>query len=206
MAVRVSALLLGIRSRLGDTDPAQYRYSDPEIIDAVNDALAHLSEELLCFSKTWILPTREGVGVYPLPEDHLETVSVRYNGEVIHKRDMLSMAYRETKGIDTGVSVDLQTVRLYPESQVKDGQRISMYYHYTETINDKSDTIALPGTAKLPIIYFALGILYENPIKKDGASHSNRAQTLFEKYLIPLRSRLRKNAQSGQIRSRHTKV
>ncbi|MGK0255857.1 MAG: hypothetical protein ACI81I_000464, partial [Arcobacteraceae bacterium] len=46
----VQDILLPMRSRLGDKDHTNYRWSDEELIDMINDSLATLSADLLLFT------------------------------------------------------------------------------------------------------------------------------------------------------------
>jgi len=206
--VKIADVILGLRSRLGDTDVSNRRYSDPEMIDAVNSALAHLSEELLCFRRTWRVPCADGVGRYELPEDFLRPISVNYNDALI--TDVESMEHRMNRnGLnDPGVSYDLQTLHVFPSANVKEGDVIEFYYNYFETVNDGRDTVALPNNAKEAVICYALHLLYQNPILKlsDRVKLSTHYLQLYEVAVGPLKSRVRMNAQSKNMRSNFVKV
>jgi len=207
VAVNIVEVVLGIRSRLGDTDVTSRDYSDPEIIDAVNSALAHLSEDLLCFRRIWRVPCVAGVGRYELPSDFLRFISVNYNGTLI--TEVESMEHRVNRSYTyprQSVSLDLQTLHLFPAESIKSGDVIELYYNYFETIGDDRDTIALPNNAKEAMIYFALGLLFENNISAKGMEKSNRYKKLYEMEVQKLASRVQMNAQSKNIRTRYRKV
>ena len=198
--IKVGSLFLGIQSRLGDVDPKKRHYNDTEIIEAINSALAHVSEELLCFSRTWLIPCIDGVNRYKLPSDVLRPISANYNKK--HIENVVSMeALAKPSSCACGVTVayDLQTLHLFNVPLVKKSDVIELYYNYTESINDKTDTIDLPSTAKESLIYYALGLLFENNVSSRGIEKSNRFKQLYELELAKVRSRVRKNQQSKHI-------
>ena len=207
MAVKIGDVILGLRSRLGDVDASNYKYADTELIDAINSSLAHLSEELLCFSRTWLLPAKENIHRYKLPEDFLRPISVSYECEIINR--VLSMESRSSDNeipCLPNVSYDMQTLHLYPSAKLENGKNIELYYHYYETINDKTDKVGLPNIAKECIIYYALSLLFENNITSRGIEKANRARKLYELELEKLRSRERKNQQSKNITSKYRSI
>jgi len=204
--IRIADLILGIRMRLGDNRPERQKYSDPEILDAINSALAHLSEELLAFARVWVIPMRSGVGRYELPGDFLRLISVDYQGVTIPDHEVTSLEYRARHGVTGGVSLDMQTIHFFPADTIKDGEKAEIYYHYYETIDAEDETIALPHIAKEAIVFYALSVLYQNPVMQDGLNRSDYYRTHFDAELVALRSRVRKNQQSRSIRSRHIKV
>lgn len=205
--VKIGDVILGLKSRLGDTDSASPRYSDPEIIDAVNSALSHLSEELLCFRRTWFVPCADGVGRYELPGDFLRLISVKYKDEII--TDIESMEHRMTRRdgtADFGVSLDMQTVHIFPAENIEKEDVIELYYHYFETVSDTRDTVSLPNSAKEAIVFYVLYLLYQNPIKKDGLKISAQYFQNYQMSLRALRSRVRMNAQSKNMQTAYRKV
>lgn len=205
--VKIADVVLGIRSRLGDTDVHNQDYSDAEIIDAVNSALAHLSEDLLCFSRTWLIPTKEGIGRYELPSDFLRLISVKFKGATITKvESMEARSNRKYHCTAPSVSLDMQTIHLFPSEGIKEGERVELYYHYFETINDESDSVSLPNNAKESMVYYALALLMENPVQSDGVQQANRYRQLYEVEKQKLASRVRKNAQSKHIRTSYQRV
>jgi len=207
MAVKINDIVLGIRSRLGDVDANDRDYNDPEIIDAINSALAHLSEDLLCFRRTWLIPCVDGVGRYELPSDFLRLISVNFKGMLI--TDVESMESRSNqRWYDTrpSVSLDLQTIHLFPYESIRSDDEIELYYQYYETINDSTDTVALPNSAKEAMIYYALGLLFENNVSSKGIEKSNRYKKLYVLESKKLVSRVQMNAQSQKIRSTYVKV
>ena len=211
MSVKVADVILAIRSRLGDEDSTSYRYVEPEIIDAVNSALAHLSEELLCFSRTWIIPCLDKVNRYELPSDFLRPISVNYNG--VLAKDILSMEVfmsNDRFSLDTipnkTVAYDMQTLHLLSFSNIKKGDLLELYYHCYENIDNSNDTVGLPALAKEALVYFALHLLFQKPVASKGLEKSNYYFGLYERELFKLRSRVRKNQQSKNIRSSFTRV
>lgn len=205
--VKIADVVLGIRSRLGDTDVAAQEYSDAEIIDAVNSALAHISEELLCFSRVWLIPTKDGVGRYELPGDFLRLISVNYECSLI--KDVQSLESRMNSDVmdsKPSVSLDMQTIHLFPAESIKKDDVVELYYHYFETVSDERESVGLPNNAKEAIIYYALGLLFENPVQSDGEKKANRAKQLFAVEMQRVTSRVRANAQSKKIRTAYQKV
>ena len=199
----VSSLLLSIRSKLGDTDITSQRYSDAEIIDSINDALAVLSEELLCFSRTWSISCKDCVTRYALPADFLKPISLKFNSKEI--LNIVSVESQAQNNCTFTASYDLQTVHLYlPEIKEKD--KIELYYNYSETVSTKDESIPLPNNAKEIIVNYVLHLLYQNPIKKDGLQRSSYFYNLYEKKLITFRSRVKMNAQSKNIKTTFTRV
>ena len=200
--IEVQDLILGVRQRLGDTNDAKYHYAPEEIIDAINTALEDISDATLCFTRTWLIPCVDGVHRYRLPADFLRPISVDFNG--VHVDTVQSMESRK-KEIYTvsGVSVsyDMQTLHLYPATGIKKEHTIELYYNNHENINDKTDTIGLPATAKLAIIYHVLGELFDNPVRKNGTEKSNRFRKLYLDRLAKLKNRLSSNKQSKRTRS-----
>ena len=212
MAVEIANVMLGIRARLGDTDISHRDYSDPEILDAINAALAHLSEALLCFRRTWLIACKKGVGRYELPSDFLRLISVKYRCRVI--TEIESMEHRmnregKTRGCLSStptLSLDLQTLHLFPAEKIEEGESIELYYHCFERVSDPTECIALPDNAKESIIYYALALLFENNIAAQGLEKSNRYRQLYQVELSRLASRVQKNAQSHSIRTTYQRI
>jgi len=205
--VKVGDVVLAIRSKLGDMSSEKRRYSDAEIIDAINSSLAHMSEALLCFRRTWLIPYQNNVNRYELPGDFLKLISVRYNDALVC--DIESMEHREQDSYMTSgmsAALDGQTIHLFNMPQTDKTDVIKLYYNYYETVSDSRETLALPNTAKEPIIYYALGLMYENNISSKGIEKSNRYKQLYAIEMPKLASRMHHNVQSKNIRSRHVKV
>jgi len=205
MAILVSDLILSVRSRLTDEDRLKYKYPEAEVIDALNSALAHLSEALLCFTRTWVIPCKKGIGRYELPEDFLRLISVSYQGKVI--TDVQSMESRMNDPYPSaGVSLDLQTIHFFPGVEIKEKENISLYYHYYETISDKSEMISLPKIAKETIVFYMLFLLFQRNVSSKGIEKSNYYLRLYERELQSFRSRVRKNQQSKHICTDYIRV
>ena len=204
--VKVTDLILGIRARLGDTDITRQTYSDMEIIDAINSSLSHISEDLLCFSKTWTIPTIAGVNRYVLPMDFLRFISIRFNTTLI--KNIISIeqqAKQEYPTTTLTASFDNQTLFIYG-TEIKANDEIELYYNYFETISNKDEILIIPNNTKEVLVYYALSVLYENPVKKNGLSYSNRYRKLYDTEIIKLSSRLSKNRQSKNITTSYIKV
>jgi hypothetical protein len=202
--ITVAEIVLSARTKLGDTDIEKYRYSDVEIIDAINDALAVMSEDLLCFSRTWVVECKKCVNRYLLPADFLRPISLLFNKKLI--TNIESMESRiNNKTTRSGVAYDNQTIHLFL-GEIKASDEIEFYYNYFETVSNIEEAINLPNNAKEIIVYYVLHLLYQNPIKKDGLKRSEYYLAMYERKKIPFRSRLRKNTQSKHIRSGFKKV
>ncbi len=205
--VKVGDVVLAIRSKLGDMSSEKQRYSDPEIIDAVNSSLAHMSEELLCFRRTWLIPYKNNMNRYELPSDFLRLISVRYNEALIC--DIESMEHREQDSYATSgmsAALDGQTIHLFNIPETENVDIIKLYYNHYETVSDDRETLPLPNSAKEAIVYYALGLMYENNVSSKGIEKSNRYKQLYAIEMPKLASRMRHNVQSKNIRSRHVKV
>jgi len=205
--VRVRDVVLGVRQRLGDTDASEYRYAPMEIIDAINQALADLSDRLLCFPRTWIIPLKSGVYRYHLPDDFLRLISVRYNGSLIETiKSLEAMETLADRPRGMAVALDPATIHLYPDVEISEEDRLELSYYGIESINDESDTLKLPSQAKMALIYHVLGELYDAPVRKNGTEKSNRYRQLYLSELAKLRNRLRGNMQSKRVRSPYVLV
>ncbi|CAA6806672.1 MAG: Unknown protein [uncultured Sulfurovum sp.] len=198
--IKISSVILSCRTKLGDTDIKKQRYSDMEIIDAINDTVSVMSEDLLCFSKTWVIDCKECVARYELPHDFLKPIHLHLNNKLITN---IKSIESEKKG--SGASFDLQTVHFFG-TNIKDNDRIEIYYNYIETISNKEESIHLPLNAKEIIVSYALHLLYQNPIRKDGTGRSTHYYNLYEKKIIALRNRVKMNSQSVNITTKFKKV
>ena len=203
--VTVSSILLSIRSKTGDTNPDKYRFSTMEIIDSINDALNIMSEELLWATRTWEIPCTEGVGRYVLPVDFLRPISASYNGKVISNIE--SMEHRnKNESFSGGMAYDAQTLHVFPSDSVKEGDTIEIYYNNYETINDETDTLDVANGYKTAIVYYALHLLYQNPISKEHMKKSSEYLSLYYARISGLKGRTRSNVQSKNIRSSYRKI
>ena len=208
MAVKVSDVLLGVRSRLGDEDVTKLRYQTPEILDGVNSALSHLSEELLCFARTWLIPCIDGVGRYELPSDFLRPISANYNDALITEIESMESRMNAQHTVSCGqvLAYDMQTLHVFPAEGVKDKDKIALYYHYCETVSDEREVVGLPNVAKEALVYFVLHLMYQKPVSSKSLEKSNYYLELYERELVKLRSRVRKNQQSKHIRTAYQRV
>jgi len=207
--IKVADIILASRSRLGDIDYKNLRFSDAEIIDAINSALAHLSEELLCFAKIWVIPCKDGVNRYELPDDYLRLISVNFNGEIITKERIISLEKRKNSNFflhsKVGVGLDMQTIHIF-NTKIKSSDEIEIYYNYYETIDNKDDDIKFPLIGKEAIVYFVLSLLYQSPVRVNGLDRANYYRSLYEIELKKLRSRVNKDRQSRFILSDYIRV
>ncbi|DAB40282.1 MAG TPA: hypothetical protein CFH81_08795 [Sulfurovum sp. UBA12169] len=203
--IDVSMLTLSIRTKIGDTDAAKYRFSDMQIIDAVNAALDELSEGLLWSVRTWVIPCKDGVGRYALPDDFLRPVYASFNGKII--KEIESLEHRAiSDNFSTGIAYDNRTLHLFPEESIRASDTVELYYNNYENINDKSDTLDLPNGYKLVIEYYVLHLLYQNPIANNHMQKSAEALQLFERRLEKIKGITRANVQSKRVRSPYNKV
>lgn len=203
--VTVASIILSIRSKSGDTDAAKYRFVDAEIVDNINDALNVLSEELLWSTRTWQIPCVDGVGRYVLPADFLRPISASYNGSIIEEIESLEHR-QQSQNFATGMAYDSRTVHIYPGVDVKSSDKIELYYNNYETVNDVTDTLAIANGYKTAIVYYALHMMYQNPIAKDHMNRSSEYLSLYMARVANLKSLQRSNVQSKRIRSRYVKV
>ena len=207
MAIKVEDAILGIRSRLGDTDYKNRRYNEAEIIDAINSSLAYLSEELLCFRREWIFDTKENIQKYELPHDFLRLIFLSINDTKIEDIRSEEIAYNNKDALSFPFAViTMQTIELFLGKKIEANQRVYLRYNHYETISNKEETIPLPNSAKEALIYGALALLYENPIKRDGLNISNRYLMLRDNAIKSVKNRLFANKNSKSIRVNYIKV
>jgi hypothetical protein len=203
--VTVSSLILSIRSKIGDTDALKQRFSDTEVVDNINDALNILSEELLWSTRTWTIPCTAGIGRYALPSDFLRPISAEYNGVLIEEIESLEHR-KQNNHLSTGMAYDNRTLHIFPGENVQDGDNIALYYNNYETVNDETDTLDVANGYKMPIVYYALHLMHQNPISRDHMKKSSEYLSLYYARVSALKSIQRSNVQSKRMRNRYVKV
>jgi len=188
--IKIQSIIASVRSKLGDTDHTNYRYTTEEILNALNMGLTDISQNTLAFYKSWQIQTKEGIRRYKLPNDFIMLADKK---EVCHDNKLISY-------------MDSQTLYLNfepKEDANKKLPRIAIYYNYTEYIYDEHiDLYILNGFAS-PLIHFALAELFMSPNRENGLNFSEfHRQKYRESLELPLHH-VRKATNKRQPRAKH---
>ena len=164
--IKVQLLVASIRSKLGDTNGENYYYADTEIVEAINGALRDISQNALCFFKTWQIQSIRDVKRYKLPSDFI----------------LFSKKYPDSVDNDLIDYIDSQTfyVKVVPQ-KLEDGRYPiwSFYYNYTERIYGVEDTLNILDGFFEPIVYYALHSLCMSPNRENGLMQSEFFQARY---------------------------
>ncbi len=193
--IKASALILSIRQKLNDNDPDNYKYFNPEIIDAINSGLKNISNDLLYFSRVWKIKCKEDQERYDLPEDFLKPIRVLLNGKKI-------FSVKSQKSDDTlnAIVFDDISIRLYVAH--KDDDVLDIEYNYIEQIDTTESDIFCSLLLYDAIIYYALSILFQNPIKKDGLERGDYFLSKYNREVNNIKDTIRSNRQTQNIKTK----
>jgi len=201
--VRIEDVFLSIRSRLGDTDIKEYRYSDEELLGSINDALADISERTLAFRKTWLIDTKGEIERYLLPNDFLRLIAFMLDDKVI--TDITSKESSDN-GMTQKSLVSFDAQSFYLERTYKKDARVKIDYNYYERVEGKKDNLPISNGFKEPIVLYALHILFQSPNRENGLSFSRTYKELYKDSLINAIEVVRNTINSKNIHSKFLKV
>ncbi|MDD5360420.1 MAG: hypothetical protein PHI79_03490 [Sulfurovaceae bacterium] len=199
MAIKASNLILSVRQKLNDKEPARYKFTTPEVVDAINMALAVISNDLLFFNRTWEIKCNKEKARYRLPADFVKIISIKLNGKKIDNIKSLE-AYESMSDICSKpvAIIDNISLRVY---DVTDDDKIIIEYNYIEHIDDENSEIDTSLLLSEPIVLYAASVLFQNPVFKDGLQRSVFHANAFFQKMEYVRSRLKNNSNSKNIRS-----
>lgn len=202
--IKASNLILSIRQKLNDKDTNRYKFTSPEVVDAINLALIDISEDLLFFNRIWKIKCNKEKVRYSLPSDFLRLISVRLNDRKIENIKSLE-AYESIDGNYTKpvAIIDNISIRVY---DLKDDDELEIEYNYIEHIDDENSQFEASLLLYEPIVLYATAQLYQNPVFKDGLQKSAFYQNLYERKMGSVRSRIKSSSNSKNIIIKYRKV
>ncbi len=205
----ISELLLPIRSKLNDKEQTKYRWSDNELIDNINAGIANVSKDLLIFSDSKIVPYENGVIQYPLPQNMLKIASISIEQTVAQVKSydwIANNKHKMSKMSALYVCFDYESFYLYADKTIKDGTNIDIKYYYIPQVSTPQCEIAMPIILKDAIVFYAMHLAHQTPVKEKNDQISMRWLELYEKEIAKHKPMFYSNKQSKSIRSKYRKV
>ncbi len=200
----VNDILLSVREKIGDKDRTNYRWSDEELIDAINSSLCDITQEINPWDDgEWIIPLQEGQNRYELPPYFHKLKFVKINKNIIDKSCIVGYDTFIKSGESSHVvSISINNFHIKP---VKKDDVVVVYYDRQEQIAYIKDKINLPDSYKDAIVFYVCHLLNQSPVRKDGDQKSITYLNLYEKKIAKLRESAWHNKHSKVIRSTHVR-
>jgi hypothetical protein len=166
--VHIDRVIADIRSKLGDTKSENYKYSNSEIINALNNGLTEISQDSLAFGRIWLFELKECVTRYENPKDFIKFVD---------KKTVVEN--------DNSLIVEQDTQTFFIDEHIfKIKKRLKLYYYYHETIYDGETILRINSGFGLALIYFALSQLFMTPNRENGLQMSEFFYNKYKDALI----------------------
>ncbi|TLS99939.1 phage adaptor protein [Aliarcobacter cibarius] len=204
--IKVSEILLAVRSRLNDTDSSNYRWSNEELLDYINSSLADIGKELECFTHKEFLYVKEDTDRYSLPHDILRVLSVTIDNKPITIKSYEYMSKHKHNIFDLCVYFDEQSLFLYPTKKVEVGKKVEVDYKYIYQIEKKEDDINISKLAKKAILFHTCHLAFQINTSEKNSGKSTHYLNLYDKELSTLRYTFFKNKHSKDIKQKFKKV
>ena len=207
--VLVSDLILGIRSRLGDTDAQKgYRWTDEELLDYINSSLAQISIQLLIFTDKEEIVLTQDTNRYELPPEMVKVISVNINSDpaIIKSFEWLE---NNKNILDTNkiyVCMDEESIYIYPIENIKVDEKLEIGYKYILQAKDVDDNLNVSVLVKDAIIFYALHLAYQINTSEKNVAKSDKFLKLFDKQTMTIKSTFYANKHSKRIRSKYKRV
>lgn len=189
-----------MRKRLNDAD-AQW-WSDDDLHDAINAALAAVSHRLMPWKRRWVFTTSSGVDTYSIPEDFAAPISLFVGG-----------AKRTINGIESALQsesdeacgfIDNDALILYPLPQSE--ETVVLNYHAISQAATMADLIKLPTEIIDVVMNYALSIALLKPATEESVKLSKFYLDLYEVRCKDAEKIAHQRRNAVSIRSKHQKV
>ncbi len=206
--MKVNDIILSMRSRLNDTVPANYRWSDEELMDMINSSLSNLSRELFLFTHQEMFKVTEDENRYKLPHNCLKVISVNIDKQpvIIKSFEWMSQNKHYIDDDNFLVCMDEQSFLLYPLEMLKVGMNIELNYNFIEQIILKTDDIPVSLMSKNALLFYSMHLALQVNTSDKNRDRSTHYMKLYDKEISQLRQTYYKNRHSKRLRSKFIKV
>ncbi len=202
----VADLILKIRSRTQDKNGE--KWSDEELIDAINSAYIKIATDLLLFTDIKTITTIADKFRYEMPYGMVRAMSYRLNGvqAVIKSFEWVSTHEEELEDYNLIVYQDEKSFFIYPEN-IKSGQKIKVTYNYTETISAEDEELKVPMYAQNVLLFYTMHLVHQvGNVSTKQVDKSMQYLGLYHQELQSVKSTIAKNKHSRNLKSKFQKV
>jgi hypothetical protein len=202
----VSDVILKIRSRTQDKKAE--KWSDEELIDAINSSYIKLATDLLLFTDIKIITTIQDKFRYEMPYGMVRAMSYKLDGiqAVIKSFEWVSSHEEELEDYDLIVYQDEKSFFIYPEN-IKSDQKIKLTYNYTETIASEDDELKIPMYAQNALLFYTMHLVHQvGNVSTKQVDKSMQYLGLYHQELISVKSTIARNKHSRNLKSKFQKV
>lgn len=206
--IRVSDVILKIRTRLGDTDYTKYKWSDEELFDYINSSLTHIATEFLIFTDRTEIDLKAGVNRYKIPNNSINVISLNINNIPVGIKSLawIQNNLNNINKNDFYVCFDEQSLYIYPISNILDDMKIEMFFNYIPQIDNIEDEINISILANDALLFYSLHLAFQINTSEKNATKSLNYLNLFERQMEKIKGVLIGNKQSKKIRSKYKRV
>jgi len=201
-------VLLNIRSRLNDTDDTKYRWSDEELVDAINSSLSKISTALHIYTNTHIEKIVANQNRYKLPFNVVKVLSVDVGGYPATIKSLEWMEQNKNYIDDDNffVCFDRESFSLYPIKLLEVDMEVSVRYSYVGKVYRLEDEIGLSDIFKDAIVFYAMHLALQVNTSEKNQNKSVYYLNLFNGEMMTLKSTVYGNKHSRNIVSKYKKV
>lgn len=171
--MRVDELIAKMRPRLRDED-AQW-WSNDELHDNINIALAAIAHKLMPWKGRWNFITSSGVDTYSIPEDFMSPISLIVDGAMIPIKGAeyaLSTSSEEACGF-----IDNDALILYPAPS--GAMEVALNYHGINQTVTIADEIKLAPELIDTVMVYALSLSLQKQATEESLEQSKYYLNLY---------------------------
>ena len=202
----VSDIILKIRSRTQDKNGE--KWSDEELIDAINSAYIKIAIDLLLFTDIKIITTIQDQFRYQLPYGLIRAMSYKLDGvqATIKSFEWVSNNDEELEDYDLIVYQDEKSFFIYPEN-IKSASKIKITYNYTETISSEDNELKIPMYSQNALLFYTMHLVHQvGNVSTKQVDKSMQYLGLYHQELISVKSTIARNKHSRNLKSKFQKV
>lgn len=206
--IRVSNVILKIRSRLSDTDHTKYKWTDEELFDYINSSLTHIATEFLIFTDRTEINLKAGINRYKIPTNSINVISLNINNNPIEIKS-LAWIQNNINHINKNhfyVCFDEQSLYVYPISNILNDMKIEMFFNFIPQIDNIEDEINISILTSDALLFYSLHLAFQINTSEKNAPKSLNYLNLFERQMGKIKGVIVGNKQSKRIRSSYRKV
>lgn len=203
--IAVNDIILKLRSRLGDTDPAKEKWSDTELIDNINSALVQLSVSMLYSFKTQKYLIQEGKNRYELPQNMVRAVAVTIDDERVKIKSFESIQNNKADVESQSFTICMDEISffLYPLALFKDDMVLVFDYNYIQQINGIEETIDMPVMLSDAILFYAMHMSLQVNTSEKNVNKSAHYLNLYDRQVEMMSNTIYRNKHSKRLTSRY---
>lgn len=206
--ISVNDIVLKMRSRLGDNDPAKQKWSDAELIDNINSALAQLAVSMLFAVRTEKYTVVGTNNRFELPHNMARVVAITINNERVTIKSFEWLQNNKLNIVDDGFVVCMDDISffLYPQELLKEGLEIVFDYNYIQQINDESEIIDMPIILSDAILFYAMHMSLQVNTSDKNINKSANFLNLYERQVQIVGTAIYKNKHSKRLTSKFKRI